>query len=345
MLLIIIYSIGSLIIHVKNQEKHFLDLYQNELQVKNELLTESVLFCLQGNIGEINSWDEFLEIISREDSIVDSSWVYVAYDGIVLYYKNHDLIKANNTISLEKFTMELQENSMITTQSSFSYNNGTITIGLTAGKNMVLMDWGYSNFNMVLLLESMVVTLLLALIGLDFIRKSMRASKEVVRLEKEVVSLNCKLEEISQEMNQMAFEKENEGLSQLKHQSFQYDMELVRILLMKTNDTTYLPVSMIYVQFDMGNLYFTKKRMNEIEEQLRVQLIHKYELFEIGKGEFVFIMVKTDIDDIMQSLIVVEERAESIAKDNAIKVIVKSRTITNVIEEPLMELEKIRERI
>ena len=344
-LLIIVYSIVSHSIQLKKQEKQFLDLYQNEMQVKNELLVESVLFCLQGNIAEVNSWDKFLEIISNEDSIDDSSWVYVAYDGIVLYYKNRDLIKTNNTISLEKFKKHLQEGSMITTQSSFSYNNGTFTIGLTAGKNMVLMDWGYSTFSMVLLLESIVVMLLLALIGIEFIRKSMRASKEVVRLEKEVVSLNCKVEEITQELNQLTFEKENEGLSQLKHQTLQYDMELVRVLLMKTNDTAYLPVSIIYVQFDMGDLYFTKKRMNEIEDQLRVQLAHNYEMFEIGKGEFVLIMLKTDIDDIMQSVVAVEERAENIAKDNGIKVSVKSRTITNVIEEPLMELEKIRERI
>lgn len=343
-LLIIIYSIVSNSRSIKNQEKQFLDLYHNEMQVKTDLIAESVLFSLQGNIAEINNWDKFLAIISREDSIDDSSWVYVAYEGVVLYYKNHDLIKANRTISLDKFVVQLQENSIITTQSSFSYDNGTFTIGLTASKNMVLMDWGYSTFNMVLLLQIIVATLLLALIGIDFIRKSMMASMEVVRLEKEVVSLNRKVEEINQELDRITLEKESKGLSQI-NQAIQYDMELVRVLLMKTNATTYLPVTIIYVRFDMGNLYFTKKRMSEIEEQLRVQLVHNYELFEVGKGEFIFLLVRTEIGDIMKSLVVVEERAENIAKENGIKATVKCRTITNVIEDPLMELEKIRERI
>lgn len=334
----------SHVIRLKEYEKQFLNRYQNELQVKNELLADSVLFYLQGNIDEVNSWDAFLDIIDREDSF-DDSWTYVAYNGSVLYFKNRDLIKNNNTVSLEEFVRQLQENSMITTQSSFSYNNGTFTIGLAAGENRLLMDWGYSSFYTVLLLESIVVVLLLALIGIDSIRKSMRKSREVIRLEKEVVSLNCKVEEISQELNQVIIEKESEGLCQLKNQSYQYDMELVNVLLEKTNDIAYLPFSIIYVQFDMGDLYFTKKRMNEIEEELRVQLLHKYELFEIGKGEFVFIMVRTGVDEIMQSLVVVEEKAKDIAEVNGIQVTVRSRTITSVIEEPLSELDKIRERI
>lgn len=344
-LLIIIYSMVSQTIKLKEHEKQFLDRYQIELQVKNELLADSVLFYLQGNIDEVNSWDVFLDIINREDSIDDSSWTYIAYNGNVIYYKNRDLIKNNNTVPLEEFVRQLQDNSMITTQSSFSYNNGTFTIGLAAGENRLLMDWGYSSFYTVLLLESIVVELLLALIGIDSIRKSMRKSREVVRLEKEVVSLNCKVEEISQELNQVIIEKESEGLRQLKNQSYQYDMELVNVLLEKTNDIAYLPFSIIYVQFDMGDLYFTKKRMNEIEEELRVQLLHKYELFEIGKGEFVFVMVRTGVDEIMQSLVVVEEKAEDIAEANGIQVTVRSRTITSVIEEPLSELDKIRERI
>ena len=344
-LLIIIYSIVSQAIRLKEYEKQFLNKYQNELQVKNELLADSVLFYLRGNSDEGNSWEAFLDILKREDSIDDSSWTYVAYDGNVVYYKNRDLIKNNNTVPLEEFVRQLQENSMITTQSSFFYNNGTFIIGLAAGENMLLRDWGYNSLYTVLLLEDIVVTLLLAFIGIDSIRKSMRKSREVVRLEKEVVSLNCKVEEINQELNQIIIEKESEGFSQLKHQTHQYDMELVSVLLMKANDISYLPVGIIYVQFDMGDLYFTKKRMNEIEEQLRVQLLHKYELFEIGKGEFVFIMVRTGVDEIMQSLVLVEEKANNIAKDNRIQVTVRSRTITSIKEEPLSELDKIRERI
>lgn len=56
-------------------------------------------------------------------------------------------------------------------------------------------------------------------------------------------------------------------------------------------------------------------------------------------------MVRTGVDEIMQSLVVIEEKAEHIAKVNGIQVTVRSRTITNVIEEPLSELDKIRERI
>lgn len=159
------------------------------------------------------------------------------------------------------------------------------------------------------------------------------------------LSLNRKVEEISQELNQAIMEKDSEGLSQLTHQAYQYDMELVCLLLVKTNNSEYFPVSIIYVQFDMGDLYFTKKRMNEIEEQLRIQLVHKYELFEIGKGEFVFIMVRTGVDLIMQSLVVIEERAKNTAKDNGIQVTVRSKTIIDIMEEPLTELDKIRQGI
>lgn len=343
-LLIIMYSFVSHIIKLRNHEKQFIEMYHNELQVKNELLADSVLFYLQGNIDTINNRDTFLDVISREDSIDDLSWVYVAYDGYVLYYKSRDLMQQDKMIPLDEFVLQLQENSMITTQSSFSYNDSLFTIGLVAEEKMLLMDYKFTSFNMELLLESIVVILLLALIGIDFIRKSMRKSREVVRLEKEAVNLNRKIEAISQELNEITIEKNSNGFSQLQYQVNQYDMELVNVLLNKLNDLIYLPVSIIYVHFDMGNLYFSKKRMNEIEEQLRVRLVHKYELFEIGKGEFLYIMVRTGVDDIMQSLVDIEERANNIAKDNGIQVAVRSRSITRIIEEPLTELEKVRMR-
>lgn len=338
-LLIIISTVVFHIIFLKKKEEQFLDLYHNELQVKNKLLSESILLYLKGN--EANGWDSFLENISREDSIDDSTWLYVAYNGVPLYFKNQDLLN-NNTISLQKFIKQLQIDSKLTTQNTLIYNDGTITIGLIAEKKMVLMDWGYSNLNMVLLLECILVTLLLSLIGGYFIWKTRRESKKVIRYQKEVVSLNCKVEEISQKLNWSTLEKDNEELSQLKLQEFKYDTDLVKLLLRKINDIAYLPVTIYYVQFDMSNLYFTKKKISEIEEQLHVQLSHKYELFEIGKGEFVYIMVRSDIKDVKQSIKQIKERAEDIAKDNGIKVTVKSRTITNITEDPLIEFENLR---
>ncbi len=41
---------------IKNQEKQFLDLYHNEMQVKTDLIAESVLFSLQGNIPMLPLW-------------------------------------------------------------------------------------------------------------------------------------------------------------------------------------------------------------------------------------------------------------------------------------------------
>jgi hypothetical protein len=341
-LLILLFTIVFHLTYLKKQEEQFLDLYQNELQVKNELVSESILYNVQEN--EANDWEDFLEVIKKKDSLEDATWLYVARDGVVLYYKYQDLTNEKKTISQKKFEAQLQENSMIHTHSLLSYRGRTITIGLVAEKKMVLMDWGYSDLNMVLLLEGIIITLLLSLVGIYFITKTRTVSKEVMRYKQEIVCLNCKVEEISQELNRNNLEKEKEELEQIKLQEFKYDTDLVKLLLMKANDSAYLPVSIVYVQFDMGNLYFTKKRMNGIEEQLHVKLSHKYELFEIGKGEFLFMMVRTDINEVMQSVVKIEQRAEGIAKDNGIKVIVNKRTITNVSEEPLIELENIRNK-
>ncbi|WP_310603454.1 hypothetical protein [Anaerosporobacter sp.] len=337
--LISIVIVFLYIIQFKKQEEQFFKLYNQELQIKNELLAENAMLSMQSDVINGDNRDKLIVYMDKENFIDDVAWIYVANGDTVIYYKNHNLIEDSSTILLEKFMEQLQEASIMTTQCSFMVNNETVTIGLVVEKSLLLMDWGYSHSKTVLLMEVVVVLLLLGLLGIYFVWKAMKMSKEIKNYKKEVVNLNCKIEEVNQELRRNAFEKETVAVNE---QEFQYDTNLMKLLLEKANESRYLPVSMIHIQFDMGDLYFTKNKMKEIEEKLYVELTHRYELLEIGKGEFVLFIIRTEIEVVMQSHIAIEERARSIANENGIKVTVKSRTITKVMEEPLIELEKIR---
>ena len=108
-----------------------------------------------------------------------------------------------------------------------------------------------------------------------------------------------------------------------------YDKELVRVILSKMKEAKYYPITMIYIRFHMGNLYFTKGKMQNIETELREAKGKKHELFEVGKGEYLLIIVRTEILEVMQIQQEVERRAYEIAGHNNIGVEVKSRTITS----------------
>lgn len=325
-----IVNIGIHYIRLNKQKEQVLSLYKGSQQVSTDLLTILLKQDIEGYTNWDRDWSSRVSRIMMEVTNDSSVWAFVSCEGDIVYYKMQNLEKDYQTIPYDQFIESHDSNTLVVTQKKIQVNNEDLIVGLVKPQRLVLIDTEYNHMYSMLMLENVIVTFLLTMIGCFFCWKTIRLSRVKEKTKSEIVQLNQKLEQRNQEIKQQNLVNEIEA-TQDEISNIQYDKDLLVVLLEKANVVQYYPIGIQIIRYYMGNLYFTRDQMKIIEKQLQEQVSGYSEVFETGKGEFVFIILKKKAEEIDTLFERLREKAESIAKQNQIEVHSSKKVLTGVV--------------
>lgn len=329
LLLLIIYAITMNLMRLHWQEEQFLDHYKKKQQAQNDLLALKLENYIKRDDVKITDLDNLVEALENLDTADEVVWKYIYYNDMVLYYKNKNYFNNNGAISLSGFTELLNRNNIINTSSVVNMDTASFGIGLAIDEKAILMDSEVGKNRSLLILENTISYFVLALVAGGLLLKVMRKNNKCKQLGSEIIALNNKVEALHQELSKQNEVMQREKTTGRLPEDNHYDNDLVQIIFGKLKEKKYYPLTMIFIQFHMGNLYFSKSKMQKIERELRSDYGRNYELFEVGKGEYLILMIRTDILEGMQVQVKIEKNTREIACNHNVGVSVKSRSITN----------------
>ncbi|WP_167958715.1 hypothetical protein [Anaerosporobacter faecicola] len=327
-LILVFYLTISHVVQFSHQRIAFKKEYLRGLETQNEILVQYLALYLEQTTDEKACRDSLFTYIQEYEQEQVQVWAYVAYDDIVHYYRSNDLMKAQATFQLQGFKERLQENGMYVVENSFVLRGSTITVGLVAREKSVLREWGYSDSKAYLLLQSVIVSFLLAIISLIFIWRTRNHTKKIEEYKEEQLRLNRRIEGLNQKQTQQIIEEERNKNRKSSLQIGTYDKDLVSILIRKAVQREALPIAIIDVTFNMGQYYYSRQKMSELKEKMQIDRTLSYELFEIGKGEFVYLFIRPGEENWTNILHYVKQKVEEIARVNEMTATVKEQLIT-----------------
>lgn len=310
LLLVLMVVFYARVIYI-NREK-VLNQYSTMQSRQVELLADS----LSGKDEQ-----EIIDDIKSRVEMSGENWAYVLLDNQMIFMRDDN---TTDNLAYLKAAGVMDE---YLEESGGVYNSSPIpgtdyVCGMYTGRDYILSSYSTGEFENYIILGFVATFLALGVMLIQYSVYLNRTLKEKELLERELHDRNNKFRE---------YEKLSAGYKEqiLDYQSGQksgvnnvYDMDIVDVLLSKSEDAELYPICFMYVSVVMAERYYSKDELMDIMEFVKGLVKQNHVTAEISKGFYTVIMYRTDIreaDDVRRNIMTQWKNSYARKNDTEIK--------------------------
>lgn len=310
LLLVLMVVFYARVIYI-NREK-VLNQYSTMQSRQVELLADS----LSGKAEQ-----EIIDDIKSRVEMSGENWAYVLLENQMIFMRDDN---TTDNLAYLKATGVMAE---YLEESEGVYNSSPIpgtdyVCGMYTGRDYILSSYSTGELENYIILGFVATFLALGVMLIQYSVYLNRTLKEKELLERELHDRNNKFRE---------YEKLSAGYKEqiLDYQSGQksgvnnvYDMDIVDVLLSKSEDAELYPICFMYVSVVMAERYYSKAELMDIMEFVKGLVKQNHVTAEISKGFYTVIMYRTDIreaEDVRRNIMTQWKNSYARKNDTEIK--------------------------
>jgi len=243
---------------------------------------------------------DIVEYLGKRVQASGTRWVFFSIGNKLLFAKNesttNDLEELDNWYSFLDYVAEQED--MLIKYDSFDYENKTYRVGLIYSKSVALGEDFISRYNTYTILVNSIalvglLTLMFAMmISLNSIKKKLKVAESTVTEKNRQIEL----------LLESTKEVEKQDMPEDMQASFQkiYDGSFLFEFLQRSDDPALFPICFLGISILMGNEYFTRDQILSYIKPIEKFLSPRYILGEVGRGQFVAILYRTNFEQAMR---------------------------------------------
>lgn len=265
------------------QEDEYVNLLSNQLEIMTEEGVET---------------DNLVEYINSELTATSSRWAFLCVDQYVVFARNPGTTKKLNELrDWIKFSTFLeQQQDVVISTASYTVMGEHYILGVVSSESTALYRANIPQHSTFLLMGSGIfAAVMFALLLVAMLVAKLRATK-LMNLDQAIVAKNLQVQDLLAELSvkkEMRFDLQKPIFDQLNI----CDADMLRGFINKSGDPSLFPICFMGVYVIMDTKYYTKKQIFSYIEPVKELLSSRHILGEIGRGEFLAVLYKTDIEE------------------------------------------------
>lgn len=266
--------------HIMDNRANVLAQYESEQKQRTELLSHA----LSGMDEE-----QMAEFIGESVDTSASSWAFVTKDGKIVFMRDESTTAEQAGISPESYADKVD--AIVTTADV----GGGYTCGIFTLKSYVWQSSAINDFEFFIIIAVIADFMVFGGMLVQFAGKTRAVCDELEELEAELAMRNEKFHEY--EKLTARYEDEIAQLKsgqEGKRGDDYYDMDVVDVLLSKSEDASLYPITYMFIKIDMEDRYYTRDEIFAIMDFIRAHMGRNHVTAEISKAYFAVIMYRTD---------------------------------------------------
>ena len=271
-------------------QKSYLESLSNQQGYFVDQLQEQMRYMLENGAET----PELVQYLSENVQASGKRWVFFAIGNRLVFAKNETTTNDLEELAYWYTFMDYVENQedMLVKYNTFDYLNKTYRTGLVYSKSAALNEDFISRHNIYTIMVNSIALLALlslmlgAMISLAGIKKKLRQA------EASITEKNAQIESLMESTKNIRSIEMPEEMEA----NFQkvYDGSFLCEFLERSNDPALFPICFLGISILMGREYFSREQILHYIKPIEGFLSPRYILGEIGRGQFVAILYRTN---------------------------------------------------
>lgn len=268
-------------------EEEYIDNYLEQKEQYMGQVNQHLSYMLQQGASQ----QELVDYMAKEIPVSGSYYAWLAKDNTMIFAKNETVTGTLGEAEAYPVFQEIVQNKeTYEVSKTFSYDGIEYVSGLVVDRSYILNQKVLQNFKMFGAISLSVIGLVVISVLIIYIQKFWREQKANLLITEELRNKNNVLDEVYGEVESL-----NQRIQKQSQQPIQggnYDLQMARKLLEKSDRAELQPVYYTVVQLQMDKeQYYSKQQIIDIMDQ--IVLDQRHVRLELQKGCFLVMFYKT----------------------------------------------------